>query len=150
MSIGSDRPLVMQCPSCGATLAVPNADAFECDYCGQRIEIPSTHRLKKVSPHMDTSQNAQATIGQSDLQEGVPITIDSRLLQQRRMRFILFSAITAAVALMCLVIFLVLLIMRMSGSSDSAQFPQIALDILPLVIILQFARFPIILESNAD
>lgn len=149
MSDKFDRPLVMQCPSCGATLAVPNADAFECDYCGRRIEIPSTHKPKVVSPHMYTSQNAQATIGQSDLQEGVPITIDSRLLQQKRMRFILFSAITAAVALMCLVIFLVLLIMNMSGSSGSAQSPQIAVDGLPLIIILQFVRFPIILGSNA-
>ena len=30
-------PVVLECPGYGATLALPDADTFECDYCGKRM-----------------------------------------------------------------------------------------------------------------
>jgi DNA-directed RNA polymerase subunit RPC12/RpoP len=41
-------PVVLECPSCGATLALPDADTFECDYCGKRM----IYILSPLSDHV--------------------------------------------------------------------------------------------------
>jgi len=33
----SYRPIVLECLGCGAALALPDADVFECDYCGMHM-----------------------------------------------------------------------------------------------------------------
>jgi len=50
MSYQFHRPQVMDCPSCGATLAVPDAETFVCDYCGKRIVIPPASDPLKLLP----------------------------------------------------------------------------------------------------
>ncbi len=50
------KPQVLECPACGATLALPDADTFVCDYCGKTVIVPPNLR-----PNRPAAQPAAAT-----------------------------------------------------------------------------------------
>jgi predicted RNA-binding Zn-ribbon protein involved in translation (DUF1610 family) len=137
MSDESDRLQVMECPSCGASLAVPNADTFVCDYCGKHILIPAAYRSGRAAPGEDAPQDAS---GSDEWPQVQPTEIDSGLLQQRRVRFIIILATVIAIFLIGLVLFIVLLQTPISSSGGSAQSSPIELNITLLPAMVLFAR----------
>jgi len=54
------KPQILECPSCGATLSLPDADSFECDYCGKRILIPPELRPQRIAESSPIAKEEQA------------------------------------------------------------------------------------------
>jgi predicted RNA-binding Zn-ribbon protein involved in translation (DUF1610 family) len=149
MSDEFSRPQVMECPSCGATLAVPNADTFLCDYCGKRVVIPGAYRSQTAVPQKEAPQNDQGVESSEDWQQLSPTVMDSGLLRQRNVRLVLVFAIAIAVFLIGLVLFIVLLLMPASSSGGAAQAPQVMLNSTPLPTMVLFARLHTSYDTQA-
>jgi predicted RNA-binding Zn-ribbon protein involved in translation (DUF1610 family) len=148
MNENFDQPQILKCPSCGASLAVPNADTFECDYCGKQIVVPLELRPRKVSPDRVASANLTEAPGNLDREEVSPTVIDSGLLQQKRIRRILVLAIFILILFIGCILTIVFLFLPTS-SSTSATVPKIEMSLTPLLTMVQFARLQMSFGNQA-
>lgn len=143
------KPQVLECPYCGATLALPDADTFECDYCGKRIQVPA--ELRPVKPDKQAGDYGAAGVGQQVSQaESIhsPAT-EQDVFRQRRRSFILILGISIALLLLGLVAFLVALI-SVSSSTSSDNPPVVELRTTPLPTLVQFARLVQVFGTEGD
>lgn len=150
MSYQFHRPQVMDCPSCGATLAVPDAETFVCDYCGKRIVIPPALRSPQAPADKQASQGDQDAVNKKAWRQISPAEMDYRQKQQWRSRFISLVAMSIALFLIGLVLAIVMLFNPASSSRDTIESSGVELNITPLPTMVQFARLEMAFGSQGS
>jgi outer membrane protein assembly factor BamB len=133
MPIDFSRPQVLECPSCGATLALPDADTFLCDYCGKRIIVPPELRPHRDEPPpVSSTQTVDSTIP-NEFQPADSFTRDDSIARQQKARTLLVISLSIGLLLIGLLGFFVFF--SFEGSTGSGS-------ILPLEIIAQPTASP--------
>jgi DNA-directed RNA polymerase subunit RPC12/RpoP len=91
-------PQTFQCPTCGASLPVPDDDlSIKCEYCGSTVFVPPEYRH-----HSQNDLNAeQAPIIIQISGSGEPETANSSEAQQRNARLI--TSVVGIVVLLCVI-----------------------------------------------
>ncbi len=144
------KPQVLECPSCGATLALPDADTFLCDYCGKRILVPPELRPQKVAQGSLSAGGSFAEQNHLDWQEATLTNMDKSALQRKRTNLILVFSIGIAVLLIGILTFIVFLFIPTSSSSSSNQPSEYHIPTTPLPTMVQFARLAMVFGSEGD
>ena len=142
------KPQILECPACGATLAIPDDDIFECDYCGKRIIVPSELRPQKRISETRKLTGYDTASEIHPWQETSPSAINQSL-QQRRKKFSILLAAIFVIFFIGLVSF-VLAIIPMSRSSYTYQPGEVELRTTPLPTLVQFARLKMVFGSEGD
>jgi DNA-directed RNA polymerase subunit RPC12/RpoP len=145
-----NKPQVLECPSCGATLALPDADTFLCDYCGKRILVPPELRPQKIAQGFITASGSIAEQNRLDWQETTQTNIDRSVLQRKRTKLILVFSIGIAVLLIGILMFIVFLFIPTSSSSSSNQPSEYQIPTTPLPTMVQFGRLAMVFGSEGD
>ncbi|MGE5124071.1 MAG: hypothetical protein ACM3H7_06095, partial [Acidobacteriaceae bacterium] len=129
---------VLECPSCGASLALPDAETFNCDYCGKLIMVPAELRRAESIGRPTQNEDRPAPIQPSWQQSGLP-GAEETIARQRRAKLVLISALTVFLMLAGLGAFL--LAMIPTEQSTSVYEPaEVTLPVSPLPTLVQFAR----------
>jgi DNA-directed RNA polymerase subunit RPC12/RpoP len=143
------KPQILECPSCGATLAVPDADTFECDYCGKRIIVPPGLRPPKSTGGPDKPVGAEAGKKLPERQENIQVSADPIALQRRRRRLLILLSISFLVFTIGF-LSLTITIIPVSKSISTDQPVEVELRITPLPTLVQFARLTMAFGSEGD
>lgn len=133
---------VLECPSCGASLALPDADSFTCDYCGKLILVPPELRPK----HPAIKPVAEESVFEALPPQRQPFEPESRheiTIQPKRTNLVLVLAISTFVLITGIVLFLVALVPANKQSSGDALV-EITSPITPLPTMVQFARLEMV------
>jgi hypothetical protein len=147
MSSHNSLPQVLECPACGATLALPDADTFLCDYCGKRIIVPSELRPKKPeASSIVTDYLPEFTMDQVQPQA---IPEDDRL-QHKKSNLILVLSISIAILLLGGLAFIVFLLTPTSQSPIIDQSSEVQLRTTPLPTLVQFARLALVFGTEGS
>jgi hypothetical protein len=150
MTSDFSKPQILECPSCGATLALPDADSFLCDYCGKRILVPPELRHLRNVPKSSTPIEGVAELKQLDRQEYTASSADGGTLQHKRNNQILVLAISIAVLLIGLLVFFLFLFIPGSRSKITDQSTDIQIQTTPLPTMVQFARQVMVFGNKGD
>jgi outer membrane protein assembly factor BamB/predicted RNA-binding Zn-ribbon protein involved in translation (DUF1610 family) len=142
------KPQILECPSCGATLALPDADTFQCDYCGKRIIVPMELRPPKSAGEPNQLVAGEAEIKTVEWQENVQVSAQPIALQRRR-RLLIILSISFLVSIIGLVS-LTLAILPVSKSTSTNQPIEIELRSTPLPTLVQFARLTMVFGSEGN
>ena len=146
MSINFSKPQILECPSCGATLALPDADTFQCDYCGKQILVPP-----ELRPYQTGSNSAGDTTQQNtpDWQLTSMARADNSASLTQRRRAVLFLAIGGMIVLIIIMISLLLAIPA-SSSTDTYDTSLNTSGITHLPTTVQFARLELVFGCEED
>jgi sugar lactone lactonase YvrE/predicted RNA-binding Zn-ribbon protein involved in translation (DUF1610 family) len=143
------QPQVWECPSCGATLALPDSDSFECDYCGKLILVPP--ELRRQKPSQEVTDNVEHTPGTITLeQQLIEITrtkIDSPRPKTSKLILALSLSITVLLAGAILV---VLALMPSNSSPVNTAGPGIKGHITQLPTQIPFAQLGLVFGSEGN
>ncbi|OGN94186.1 MAG: hypothetical protein A2Z71_09110 [Chloroflexi bacterium RBG_13_50_21] len=149
MSNDFSKPQVLECPSCGATLALPDADTFLCDYCGKRILVPLELRPQKTAPEsVIPGENQKESSGFEWISAAQTSTV--RTIQQKNTKYILALSIGIAVLLIGVLVFVLFLSIPSSSSTNSGQRSNLPIISTSLPTMVQFARQVMVFGSKGD
>lgn len=62
----SSQPQLFHCPTCGASLPVPETASVRCDYCGSNVLVPPEYRSQKASQSSAIPAQVSVHIGSPD------------------------------------------------------------------------------------
>jgi len=144
----SSRPIVLECPGCGATLALPDADTFECDYCGKHIVVPPELRPKQANIAY-TPEEDSSNFGKAELP--VPITSRTQMAMGKQKQTRLIVIITAIILLLAcgsLIPFFFITAYSVSKTASEPQFTP--LRTTPLPTMVKFANLALVFGSKGD
>jgi len=148
MSSDFSKPQILECPACGATLPLPDADSLLCDYCGKRILVPPELRPQKPAPEPITPSGSLNEPNGVELQIVTQTNTDGATLQQHRNKLILVYSIGIAVLLIGVLMF-VLFLLTPTSSSPNTSLPsdiQVGTTLLPSMV--PFARQVMVFGSK--
>jgi predicted RNA-binding Zn-ribbon protein involved in translation (DUF1610 family)/WD40 repeat protein len=140
---------VFECPSCGASLSLPDADSFHCDYCGKLIEVPP--KLRPHRPKSESMTPAGDSVEPDVLggQKTASTSFDIGTIKQKSTQRIMILAICVSVLIMG-AIGLLLAVIPSSDSSSSNESSEIQLRTTPLPTMVQFARLAMVFGSQGN
>ena len=139
------KPQVLECPSCGASLALPDADTFQCDYCGKLIVVPAELRPPKPRPE---SLNPGGRTIHPDKQATHSTISNSGQLKRLRSIVILVAVGIAVSSILMGVLFL--LFIPTSVSYSTSEPSEIEIRTTPLPTMVQFARLAMVFGNEGD
>jgi hypothetical protein len=135
--------MVLECPSCGATLALPDADTFECDYCSKHIIVPSELRPDRTKATENSYELNSIEISRKILSEQLSPKSTNQLEKNKNKRLVTIIVISILIfACASLIPFLFIIGKSVTetqtiipiGSDDPTQTPtQVPLGSLALI-----------------
>jgi sugar lactone lactonase YvrE len=150
MSNDFSRPQVMACPACGASLALPDKDSFDCDYCGNHILVPQELRPRRTISGPEIIRQGSAKTVQPDWQVVVtPTSTDANTIRQKRKVMITFFAIGIMVVIFAMVGAL-LFIIPFSRSENAIEYPTPQAGTTPLPTMVLFSRLAMVFGSEGN
>ncbi len=151
MNSDFNRPQVLECPSCGATLALPSdADTFECDYCGKRIMLPP--ELRRSKPGAQTTNELAGASEAMDMGGRYPPQAwgTTTGTSQRQASLWLIVGISLAILLVGVLVFILLANSPASSSSGNNIPSLIEIPNLAQPTAVPFARLALVFGSEGD
>jgi hypothetical protein len=150
MSSDFSQPQVLECPACGATLALPDADTFLCDYCGKRIYIPPELRPHKTEPSLSQDAASVAQAGPSESQsDGGALEVQPSAQKTPKLIFVI--SLAAGILLAGVMVFVVMLSVPTSQGSQAIQPGEnVQLPFTPLPTSLPFANLTMVFGAEGD
>ncbi len=147
MSADFNEPQVFECPSCGASVPLPDADSFVCDYCGKTILVPAQLRLHKTGGFPGVSSTGDpANIG---WYEALEQPYQAPTPSPQRTRLILAISLSIAIFVIGMVLFF--MVFLPSGSESTVnQSSVITVETTPLATTVPFARLALVFGSQGD
>jgi WD40 repeat protein len=138
------NPQVFECPACGASLSLPDADSMECGYCGKTIIIPSNLRPQKPTPDVKvfTGVLDPTNVAWYDALPHVENTIQRA---NKRTTTILTASVAVAILLVGVIVFILTAIPSSNTSDQSSQFGPVA---SPYPTDIPFAKLALVFGSK--
>jgi sugar lactone lactonase YvrE len=148
MSDGFSKPQVLECPACGATLALPDGDTFVCDYCGKTILVPPELRRSVHTPQASTPP-ASVDTANIAWYEALDSKYEPPATSTRPKQLILVISVSVALLLVGVVVFILTLVpINHSSSSSPPAVNRIEQTALPTE--LPFARQTLVFGSQGE
>jgi predicted RNA-binding Zn-ribbon protein involved in translation (DUF1610 family) len=140
---------ILECPSCGANLSLPDADSFQCDYCGKIIMVPAEMRHHQPKPvSLPASGDAYDQV-RLELQKAAPQSAAGGSKKQKSAPLLLVISIGVFILIMGVVGYLLTDIP--SQDSSIAIEPAVTrAPITPLPTLVQFARLAMVFGTQGD
>ena len=140
---------ILECPSCGANLSLPDADSFQCDYCGKIIMVPMELRHHQAKPApLPPSRDAYEQ-GQLEWQKTASQSVTENPKNQKRAPLLLVLSMGVFILIVGVVAYLLTAIP--SQESSLAFVPSDTMvPITPLPTLVQFARLVMVFGNQGD
>jgi hypothetical protein len=140
---------VFECPSCGANLAVPDADSFQCEYCGKLVMVPPELRVHRPEPESPTPTRVSGEPSRLDWEKDILTDPDKGSVKHKRTQMVLVLSISVVILITGAVGLLIALIPS-SDSSIVIEPAETQVSITPLPTMVQFARLAMVFGSKGD
>jgi predicted RNA-binding Zn-ribbon protein involved in translation (DUF1610 family) len=140
---------ILECPSCGANLSLPDADSFQCDYCGKIIMVPAELRPHHPKPEPLPPSGESNEQDRLEWQKTASQTTAGGPKKQKRTSLLLVLSMGVFILIMGVVAYLLTAIPS-QDSSLAIEPSDTMVPITPLPTLVQFARLAMVFGSQGD